>query len=397
MLPLTDPFQGISTINNPTEFDCTVENKLHVNMSAPDIEPITSPPSHWSIFTEEPSYPMYPMDKVKICPIKRMDEKTDVPLEQPTTKEPPVEVNENPMFQPFNSIEAKLTASTTYNESVDISSTYIGAVKEDNKGSFQTELQFPFDAQSFTSGSLPNGKEFKILIDTGATHSYLSKSFYDTNPYLHKFPKIKPKASCIFVGNGEWVPALFIIPMCFSIENHAFEVYTIVCPMANSDFIWGMKNVVETEGQLCTRTMKYKFLNRSPKIYPLKSFSLPPDGSEHPVKLRVDFPSEIGGHTIAKFMLLPNHLLKTVKVPVRRNKITMHMSNHSQDKIEATPDTPIGILDVHSLGFFHIGLEHLKKTHLREYRFKTLHEVEYQMIHVIDFVNDQNNPSRNQI
>ena len=366
-------------------------------MPAPDVEPITSPPSHGLIFTEEPTYHVYPMDEVKICPIKRMDEKTNVPLEQPTTKEPPAEVSENLMLQPFDSIEAKLTASTTYDESVDISSTYIGAVKEENKSSFQTELQFPFDAQSFTSGSLLNGKEFKILIDTGATHSYLSKSFYDTNPYLNKFPRIKLKASRIFVGNGEWVPALFIIPMCFSNENHAFEVYTIVCPMANSDFIWGMKNVVETEGQLCTQTMKYKFLNRSPKIYPLKSFSLPPDGSEHPVELRVDFPSEIGGHPIAKFMLLPNHLLKTVKVPVKWNKITMHMSNHSQDKIEAIPDTPIGILDVRSLGFFHIGLEHLKKTHLREYRFKTLHEVEYQMNRMIDFINDQNNPTRNQI
>ena len=139
-----------------------------------------------------------------------------------------------------------------------------------------------------------------------------------------------------------------------------------------------------------------QFLNRSPKVYPLKPFLLPPDGSKHPMELRVDFPSEIRGQAIAKFMLLPNHLLKTVKVPVRRNKITMYMSNHSQDKIEATPDNPIGILDVHSLGFFHIGLEHLKKTHLREYRFKTLHEVEYQMNGMIDFVNDQNNPTRNQ-
>ena len=194
-------------------------------MPTPDVEPIVSVPSHWLIFTEEPSYPVYPMDEVKICPMVQMDEKTDVPLEQSTTKKPPKEVNENPIFQPFDSIKAKLTASTTYDESVNVSTTYIGAVKEENNGSFQTELQFPFDAQSFTSGSLSNGKEFKILIDTGVTHSYLSKSFYDTNPYLHKFPKIKLKASRIFVGNGEWVPALFIIPMCFSIENHAFEVY----------------------------------------------------------------------------------------------------------------------------------------------------------------------------
>ena len=136
--------------------------------------------------------------------------------------------------------------------------------------------------------------------------------------------------------------------------------------------------------------MKYKFLNQSPKIYPVKSFSLPPDGTEHLVELKVDFPSEIRGHAITKFMITPNHLLKTVKIPVKRNHIKMQMSNHTKAKIKANPDTPIGILDVCSLGFFHIGLEHLKKTHLHKYKFKTLQEVEYQMNRTIDFVNDQN-------
>ena len=156
------------------------------------------------------------------------------------------------MFQPFDRVEAKLTSSAMYDESTDISTTYIGAVKESGNSPFKSDLEYSFDTQSFTTGTLPNGKEFRILIDTGAIRSYLSKSFYDSNVYLNKFPKIKPKASRIFVGNGEWVPTLFIILMCFSIENHAFEVYTIICPMVNSDFIWGMKNVVETEGQICT-------------------------------------------------------------------------------------------------------------------------------------------------
>ena len=283
-----------------------------------------------------------------------------------------------------------MTLSATYDESTDISTTYIGAVKEDGNFPFKSNLEYSFDTQSFTTGTLPNRKEFRILIDTGATRSYLSKSFYDSNVYLHRFPKIKPKASHIFVGNGKWIPTLFIVPICFSIENHTFEVYTIICPMANSDFIWGMKNVVEMEGQLCTQSMKYKFLNRSHKIYPIKPFTLPPDRTEHLVDLRVDFPSEIGGHAIAKFMIIPNHLLKTIKIPVKRNRIRMQMSNHTKAKIEANPDTPISILDVRSLGFFHIGLEHLKKTYLREYKFKTLQEVEYQMNHMIDFVNDQN-------
>ena len=111
--------------------------------------------------------------------------------------------------------------------------------------------------------------------------------------------------------------------------------------------------------------MKYKFLNQSPKIYPVKPFTLPLDRTEHLVELKVDFPSEIEGHAIAIFMIIPNHLLKTVKIPVKRNHIRMQMSNHTKVKIEAKPDTPISILDVRSLGFFHIGLEHLKKTSLR--------------------------------
>ena len=110
--------------------------------------------------------------------------------------------------------------------------------------------------------------------------------------------------------------------------------------------------------------MKYKFFNRSPKIYPVKPFTLPPDRTEHLVELKVDFPSKIGGHAIAKFMIILNHLLKTIKIHVKKNHIRMQMSNHTKAKIEANPDTPIGILDVRSLGFFHIGLEHLKKTHL---------------------------------
>ena len=92
------------------------------------------------------------------------------------------------------------------------------------------------------------------------------------------------------MGNGEWVPCLFVIPLTFQIDNQAFEVFTIVCKMANSDFVRGMKEIIETEGILCTRSMKYKFLNRSPKLYPVKPFALPADNSHHIVELQVDFP-----------------------------------------------------------------------------------------------------------
>ena len=180
------------------------------------------------------------------------------------------------------------------------------------------------------------------------------------------------------MGNGEWVPCLFVIPLTFQIDNQAFEVFTIVCKMANSDFVWGMKEIIETEGILCTRSMKYKFLNRSPKLYPVKPFILPADNSHHIVELRVDFPQEISGHAILKLLLVPGQVLFTVKAPVTRNKISLKISNNTKRRITGSPSQSVGILDVHSVGYFHVGLDLMKKTFLRNYKFKTLNELNLQ-------------------
>ena len=82
------------------------------------------------------------------------------------------------------------------------------------------------------------------------------------------------------MGNGEWTPALYIIPMTFNVGNCAFEVYNVVCRVTTFEFIWGMKNIVETEGVLCGRTLTYKFLNRSPRLIAKHAFDLPLDGTK---------------------------------------------------------------------------------------------------------------------
>ena len=91
-----------------------------------------------------------------------------------------------------------------------------------------------------------------MLLDTGASQSYLSYGFYLECDYLKKLPTFKPLGPRVYMGNSEWVLAIHIIPIVFHVGNCAFEVYTLVCKMTSSDFIWGMKNVVETEGVICT-------------------------------------------------------------------------------------------------------------------------------------------------
>ena len=81
-----------------------------------------------------------------------------------------------------------------------------------------------------------------ILLDTGASKSYMSKAYYMSHPHLHHFPKFQSAIRHLQVGNGALVPALFVIPLLFKIQGHKFEVYTLVSEIQDKmDLILGVK------------------------------------------------------------------------------------------------------------------------------------------------------------
>ena len=53
----------------------------------------------------------------------------------------------------------------------------------------KAEERFPITGQGFASGKLLDGMECQILLDTGATKSYMSKSYYLRCKMLHALPK----------------------------------------------------------------------------------------------------------------------------------------------------------------------------------------------------------------
>ena len=296
------------------------------------------PCSQWSILSENVTYSMAGSSSLIITPLDHAPFEPELPEPSPQWRKS--DLDPSPL-ECFEGVKASLEP-IAHHRSSDVGSTYIG-VAEDTclRPKFELNQEFSFDPQAYAKGILPNGKDFHILIDTGATSSYFSKDFYDNNPDLHTLPKYKLRGGRIYMGNSEWVPCLFVIPLTFRINNQAFEVFTIVCKMANSDFVWGMKEIIETEGILCTRSMKYKFLNRSPKLYPVKPFILPADNSHHIVEIRVDFPQEINGHAILKLLLVPGQVLFTVKAPVTRNKISLEISNNTKTKITGSPSQSV--------------------------------------------------------
>ena len=57
----------------------------------------------------------------------------------------------------------------------------------------------------------------KILIDTGASKSYISKSYFLRCKNMHALPKFASNTQRIQVGNGQYVGMLFVIPVILPI------------------------------------------------------------------------------------------------------------------------------------------------------------------------------------
>ena len=54
----------------------------------------------------------------------------------------------------------------------------------------KAEEKFPISGQGYTKGKLLDNTKCHILIDTGASKSYMSKSYYMQCKSLHALPKI---------------------------------------------------------------------------------------------------------------------------------------------------------------------------------------------------------------
>ena len=98
-------------------------------------------------------------------------------------------------------------------------------------------------------GKLLDGTECQIPLVTGASKSFMSKSYYLRCKSLHSLPKFSSKTQRIQVGNGQYVSLLFIIPVVIDIHHHKFEIFRLVSEIhENVDLVLGIKNIFELEG-----------------------------------------------------------------------------------------------------------------------------------------------------
>ena len=178
----------------------------------------------------------------------------------------------------YEGIQSEIVSSNRFDENSNLSTTYLGIVDKENKNKLRAEESFPISEHGYASGRLLDGTECQLLLDTVASKSFISKSFYMQWKLLHFLLKFASRTQRIQAGNGQCVSVLFFILVIVDVHRHRFEIYTLVSEIhENVDLVLGIKNVFELEGVINSRDCCFKFLNRSVPIFPEKEVVLKPN------------------------------------------------------------------------------------------------------------------------
>ena len=168
----------------------------------------------------------------------------------------------------YEGIQSEILSTTRFDQNSDLSTTYLGNADKSKNNKIKAEESFPISEQGYTMGKLLDGTECQILLDTGASKSFMSKSYYICCKSLLSLANFASKIQRIQVGNGQFVSVLFIIPVIIDIHGHRFEIYTLVSEIhENIDLVLGIKNVFELEGVINSQDCCFNFLNRPLPIF----------------------------------------------------------------------------------------------------------------------------------
>ena len=227
----------------------------------------------------------------------------------------------------YKGVYADVINTDKFDEDTDISTTYLGQADITRDTEVKAEEKFPMTDRGYTRGQLLDGTECDVLIATGASKSYMSKSYFLQCKLSHAMPKFTSTTQRIQVGNGQYVSVLFVIPVIITIQNHRFEIFTLVSEIhENVDLVLGIKNLFEVEGVIDSQNSCFSFLNRSIPFFPKEKVEVKP--KDHKIMvLEAPFEEEIMGMVITKLLDTKDHMTLTMKIKFIRNRATFKVKN----------------------------------------------------------------------
>ena len=208
---------------------------------------------------------------------------------------------------------------------------YLGQIDMTTDMEVKDEENVPITTWVYMKGKFLDGIECDILMDTGKSKSYMSNSYFMRCKSLHSIPKFTSTTTRIQVGNGQYVGVLFLIPVIMTIQNHRFEIFTLVSEInENVDLVIGIKKLFELEGVIDSRDSCVNFLNRSIPFFPKEKVSVKPK-EQRLIILEAPFVEEISGMAITKMLDAKEQKTLTMKLKFIRNRAIFKVTNSTHE------------------------------------------------------------------
>ena len=106
------------------------------------------------------------------------------------------------IFDKNDVTHVEISQVTKFDESTDLSTTYLGRPDMTREYVIKAAENFPISGQGYMTGRLLDQTECSILIDMGGSKSYMSKSYYMRYKSLHTLSKFASTTQIVQVGNG---------------------------------------------------------------------------------------------------------------------------------------------------------------------------------------------------
>ena len=74
----------------------------------------------------------------------------------------------------YEGVQSEVLSTTRFDENSDLSTTYLGRIDMTRASKIKVEENFPISEQGYMVGKLLDGTECQILLDTGASKSFMS-------------------------------------------------------------------------------------------------------------------------------------------------------------------------------------------------------------------------------
>ena len=277
----------------------------------------------------------------------------------PSTKPLMCELNENRCEKLFRKhlldippdagkTASQLVRQNTFDELSDVCVTYLGQVCKKSPTEAQAQITLPVDNYGFVTAYTFTNRPLRLLWDSGATGTYLSKSYFESDRYLQDLPRYKSRTRAIRVGNGQTIDVMFGIQLPFRVHDHLFEVFCLVAEMPTLDLVLGITSWAALEASLSTKDWTISFKNKSPWLLATETVIISP-GQKRIVKCRVKYHEEISGYAIVK--AFGETAIDTLKVKFKRNIGFVLFHNTTDNDFLIDKSIPTGIVDIRSLGY----------------------------------------------